>query len=100
MMSTLTQTPKKEQILKRKAQKAQAGSQERSQKGRDATGEMPQQCESPLYATVNQREQLPLDEIPAQQLESPLYAVINQREQQPLADLPAQDESRFSRYPA
>lgn len=110
-MSTLTKAPDKERIAERKAQKA------RAPKGNNVAAEMPQQLESPLFATINQRKTLPLDELPAQQLESPLYAIVNQRQpatlaaleaeeleyplnalinqrgQQPLAELPAQKES-------
>ena len=90
-MSTLTQAPEKERVLDRKAQKAQAGSLERPKKGRAVSNEMPHQLESPLNATINQREPLPLDALPAQQLESPLYATINQRKQATLAQLEAQE---------
>ena len=42
--------------------------------------EMERQYESPLYAMVNRRKPLFIDELPARQLESPLEALLNNRE--------------------
>lgn len=87
-MSRLTQAPEQECIAQPQPQEQQG--KPHSLKTARVSQPMPQQVESPLYAAINQRAALPVDEIPAQQLESPLYALVNQREQISLDQLEAQ----------
>ena len=46
--------------------------------------EMERQYKSPLYALVNHRKPVFIDELPARQLESPLDALLNNRQQHTL----------------
>ncbi len=96
-MSTITNAADKERVGRQSGQKVQAGPSVETRLGKSARDDqhMPQQLESPLYATINQRSPIRVDETPAQQLESPLYALVNQRERASLAQL----EARQVEYP-
>lgn len=73
-MITAVQANQKESLIDReKAKPTFTGIQPNQQP-------MENQLESPLNALINEREQLPLDELPELQRESPLNAVINQRD--------------------
>ena len=58
--------------------------------------EVERQYESPMYALINRRKPLFIDQLPAKQLESPLEALLNGRPQQTLDQVQDQLESPMS----